>query len=456
MDFKNHLKNFRVLLVVLTICFSSFSGSLSYAASAEDLYFSPRKQSPEFWTLFPVEPNTVELKYDPAFKEIFENGETGIRWYEEKVKQRKALLREKGSDDSFSVPELRVTMENLNIFVSHILEDKQFDQPLSDDEREAFLLLKKDIVRQLLSKQMPYKNVMKLVMTFVAIYDFTTYQKVVLKFYEKINYTPIFAEFEGMLVPVYGLDPEQNMFAVHHSEPIDTMGIYRFMKDGVISDSNSIPFGALDDLEIYINNPEIVLYPSFNPLDINDFARMGHLPVYPLGLMDKYALNADGFLHTPWKFMAHDIFHIGDHAGYKYIHGDGILESIQSRFSFITTLMDSGADYLKKHKDARKAVELILFNIFHEKDFASALEGLEQSSLGELYDKVKRQQTEEAYHFSPEYSKILKSGVEAGSVWVKELYNFWKSNGGGILGDDEMANFYERHFIPALEQSGLE
>lgn len=58
-----------------------------------------------------------------------------------------------------------------------------------------------------------------------------------------------------------------------------------------------------------IANSDIILIPSYRPLDEEFFTITRQVPVFLVGLIDLHYLNADAHRYTPWQFFFHDLFH---------------------------------------------------------------------------------------------------------------------------------------------------
>ena len=106
-------------------------------------------------------------------------------------------------------------------------------------------------------------------------------------------------------------------------------------------------------LQEWMDTPTLFLCPSFEPLDLADFCRFGHLPVYPLGLMTGAALNADGIMHTPLAFLEHDLGHVSTLRGWLCLDTDLLLESPQGRDRLRCHVLDHLPAVLK---DSERAV----------------------------------------------------------------------------------------------------
>ena len=91
----------------------------------------------------------------------------------------------------------------------------------------------------------------------------------------------------------------------------------------------------------WLDDERLLVCPSFEALDPEDFCRFGHLPVYPLGMMTRFALNADGQMMTPMQFMEHDAFHTDDAGIWRHLQSDRLLEPINSRLLFRQLVLDS-------------------------------------------------------------------------------------------------------------------
>ncbi|MEZ4712469.1 MAG: hypothetical protein R3A44_35100 [Caldilineaceae bacterium] len=82
-------------------------------------------------------------------------------------------------------------------------------------------------------------------------------------------------------------------------------GIYRFEQSSIPGDPTQ-----KDRVAWLIDNPEIILFPSYQPLDEKFFVQIRGVPVYMVGMLNIEYLNADNIRQSPAGFFEHDLFHI--------------------------------------------------------------------------------------------------------------------------------------------------
>lgn len=446
------------LLVILlqTACLLLIGACLIQPAAAKPFQ---RTKEPVTWQGLPTPASGFTPIIDPTFKSVFQNNELGIQWYEEKLKERQALIK-LGRGDEFSVPELKYTLHNIFKFISTLIIGKHFPSPLDENEKVILITLQNDLMTLLMSRKPSYNKTIRVIFTFTMIYDHLVYNHIIEPLlFPKYNWNNQLTELLQPVIPY--TDISRKFTFIEYNPQISLKDIYQdFMSLGAQEFDFTMwteRYGIFFFKYLFtsLNDERIILYPSFNPLDIDDFARLAPVPVYPLGLMDQYMLNADGIMHTPMEFMLHDAFHIQQHSGYKYVDGTGPMENPYNRLAFINSALDAGAHYLSRHSKAKKAVELALFNIFHEHSLQEGIEMLSGKKHKLLYQSLYFQQTEKAFHFSPEYGQLSKHDLLSGSVWVYELYKFWLNYNQKTLSADDMTVFYENHFLPALNREQL-
>ncbi len=428
--------------------------------NSEAFQLSDKASAPSSWASMPSPPINLDLMYDPAFKEIIEDSSRSMDWYKTKTEERKRL-KEKGLEDEFSIPELKVTLQNIRLMILHIFSGSQFAEPIEYLEQIAYsqMLLRID---ELLRQEKPsYIKTIREIIAFNLIYDFSVYEKVTAPLLDALSVKESEKRISG-----YNSNssckrtdiPSYPLIMAEYKEPVNSLYyLYNFQKNNLLPTeefTHECDPMHLSDIRDHIKNTDIILYPSFNEMDLDDFVNIAHIPLYPVGLMNQYAINADGALNTPWMFMAHDIRHTKIHASYKYISGSGYLESIESRHSFITAAVSGAKEHFQSSPGIEKSIMLFLFDAFHEFNFnyTKGFLRLDKHSFNSVNNILGSQQTVEAYHFSPKYNSMTEDELKMGLIWVTQLYNYWKGRNGEQLTQKDTERFHKYLFLPIVDK----
>ena len=377
-------------------------------------------------------------------------------FYDEQVALRQ---EKKQTGEEYTFAPFLVTLENMRRLTAHILDDGHFDEPLEPDERVAFLALQ-GYIRQMMDLQAPYKRTIKLALLMTTMLEIVTARHVI----------------DGPHSRVPGSLREDGRLSTFsfHGTPDDAappkgtkagqmlLGAVLSCRWGGLNpegvhDENRLLFGsglyALGtDLTGWLDDDRMFLYPSFAPLGVRDFACFGHLPIYPLGMITRYALNADGQMMTPLAFMAHDAAHVRSDGSWQQLASGKRLDGIDSRLLFRQLALDSlsGAG-----QGMERAVELVLFNLFHEKTSHMARWTLEFASFLPLFNSISRVRRRRSLDYPEPYRKI--SDFEALWACCQVHWLYHQLEGLPALEPEEIGPWsqqllarFEREKVPAL------
>ena len=225
-------------------------------------------------------------------------------------------------DEDFCFAPLTTTLRNMKTFVGHMRAGKQFHDPLTDKEDQAMAWVAAT-AQQLLTAGAPYKKTVHLAMALLVLCEIVT-DRQVLNPLERCrpeigqqghlrtlgDWSPRLALIER--VPELLDDPLS-------AARLDPLKVTQLCWGGINPDGPdevSALFGTrahgweLHEFFSRLDNPDLLVYPSFQALDIDDFCRFGHLPLHPVGMITDHAQVADGILHSPLEFAFHDLEHM--------------------------------------------------------------------------------------------------------------------------------------------------
>ena len=115
----------------------------------------------------PLQDISDDLQPDTDIKQRLQDPELGVRFYHEQIARRQEA-EEKGEDFTFAP--LLVTLENMKRLTDHILANRHFPQPLTDDERDAFTRIQ-TLISQLTERKAPYKSTVQLAWLMMALQE---------------------------------------------------------------------------------------------------------------------------------------------------------------------------------------------------------------------------------------------------------------------------------------------
>ncbi len=386
------------------------------------------------WRDLPLPPEAVKTIDDSFIKNDLQDASSSIGWYRAEIEKRQKI---EARGEEYGFQPLTTTLLNMKLLTEHILKGKQFALPLSEEARPILSHLLDEINSLLSISPPPYKRTVMLSLKLTLIYD--------------------------LLVREHLLStPERGYFGDHNLYE----GSNKLMEGLSLHDIHQVPWMTLPenkdaippwidnadyikDLLSYLNRADILLYPSYEPLDLEDFANFGHLPVYPIGMITEYALGADGMNNLPYSFYEHDLTHISIHHSYVGLYSPDILAGLESRLIFRQAALQLPEEWpLTTQPDACKPVNMLLFEQYHETDLSEAIHNLTQKDWLYFYLELQKHNREYLYHFSQQYHGITDLNFALGSLWLYSLFHYWRDQGGKPLAAEEISAFARNRFLP--------
>ena len=398
-------------------------------------------QPPWFERLMSSPPVPFQPLRDDDIKDRLQDPEEGVRFYRQAVEHRQ-LARQTGEVYTFAP--FMTTLTNMRNLVHHILANLQFNERLTEVDRAAFGTLAGRI-ESLLLQQAPYERTVQLAIIMTCMLEVATARYALPALQESapelFAHDPLHHRFQRLRP--FDFASRADNGRVHHLANKD------IPLDLILSCSFDEPDAGLGETLItrqlfyqklfatacepgWLKNNDLFLYPSFEPLTPEDFCHLAHLPVYPLGMMTAYALNADGYMKTPMEFMDHDFGHASHNATWKHLAGTASLDTVHSRLLFRQLVMDRLPARLQAlHLDA--AVSLVMFHLFHEIPASGARERLEAGSVLPLLNDISEIRVEHACDYPPQYRHISDAQALLACLWVHRAYRFRCDHGGASL-----------------------
>ena len=392
---------------------------------------TPRPWPPWFELRIPSPKDDIgpRLSPDPWLKSCLQDPVRGRTFYDEQVALR---LEKRQTGDEYRFEPFLVTLDNMRRLTAHILADQHFHQELEPDERQAFVRLQ-GLIDQMIREEAPYKRTVYLAVLMTVILDRVTARHVIedLRTAEPELWSHYRIEEFFWRV---GRDNECQT-ARQTSAALDLETLWSCRWGGLVPEgckNERQDLFHLDDyisqcLDAWLDNDRVFFYPSLEALDPEDFCRFGHLPICPLGMMTRYALNADGLMRTPLAFMEHDAFHAWDAGICRRLESPLMLENIDNRLLFRTLALDSLQGIVEPALE--RAVVLIVFQLLHEKGASEARSLVSPESFLPLLHRISRIRRARYVDYPAEFQKIGDSQALQACLWVHWLYHQLSGDG---------------------------
>lgn len=421
-------------------------------------------QPPWFERLMSSPPVAFQPLKDDDIKDRLQDPEDSLTFYRQEV-ERRQLARQTGEVYTFAP--FMITLTNMRNLVHHILANLQFNEPLTEVDRAAFCTLAGRI-ESLLLQQAPYERTVQLAIIMTCMLEVAT-ARYALPALQKS--APELFVHDPLRLRLQRLRPFDFASRTHdglvqklesRDIPLDLILSCSFDEPG--DDGQSINsqlfyqrlFGVICEPD-WLKNDKLFLYPTFELLTPEDFCHLAHLPVYPLGMMGAYALNADGYMQTPLEFMDHDFGHAWQNATWKHLAGTDALETVRSRLLFRQLVMDRLPAQLQA-LHLGTAVSLVMFHLLHEITASMARERLEAGSVLPLLRDISEIRKVHACDYPPQYRHISDTQALLACLWAHRAYRFRCDHGGASLEQTATSlseNFVHTALPAALKRMGF-
>ena len=381
---------------------------------------SPDWRPPQ--SFFPTPGPGPTLKDDPWLSDISHQPVT-VQKIEAALARRRELEKE-GRGDEFTFEPLVTTLENMQVFIRHIRDNKQFALPLTPLESATMAWLE-DRTAVLIKEQAPYKRTVQLAMALLAAC-------------EEMTRTRILDPLEHQLPDLFTRTrcsrtasplPLDSLMACSWggNNPHAPQGQEAFFVQHPSRYANRI-------LACDLNRDDILIYPSFHPLGLGDFGQFGHLPLYPIGMTLDYVCNADGIIYSPLQFALHDVQHMQQLTPIRLrpqLNGaadcSGLsLSSIRLAFrQWLLPQPQAGGPW----RQWQPALDLLLFLLFHELPPGVATDHLDNgyaSFTGCLKELAKARRSERAGH-EKRFQQVTDTQAAMAAFWAVRLWEHCKA-----------------------------
>ncbi|MCY4473043.1 MAG: hypothetical protein OXC07_09560 [Kistimonas sp.] len=389
-----------------------------------------------------------DLDDDMALGDRFQKPESMDFIRSQLAERRRAI--EEDNAGSFTFAPLMTTLSNIKKFVCHIGSGRHFgcDHPLTDSDRTAldWLQERADV---LLQEKAPYELTVHLAFAFLAVHEAMLSKRV----------TAPRDPDRGLRWNYELVDVAPHEITAYRWGGNNTTGL----KSGEEFYNRHCVFYLRDALTLLLRDPNMLLYPSFQPLGIEDFCGFGHMPVHPIGMITGYACNADGYMYGPLKFAIHDVVHTnglrhvamfecGARAWARELLPADAMRSSDHRLILRQMLLDSSCP-----AELKPGLRILQFHLLHEKGPDAAARVLENNNyvfprcLEILLDTLRELRA--GYH--PDDVNITDSNAVMAALWGARFLCQWRAAGFKPLSQQQLelcAATFATQDLPLLRQ----
>ncbi|MCU0567017.1 MAG: hypothetical protein MUF49_10515 [Oculatellaceae cyanobacterium Prado106] len=242
-------------------------------------------------------------------------------------------------------------------------------------------------IKKLDGASYPYKDSLRLIAKFMKLVDYITYRAKTEPEAKALIPTGQTLSYEGS--SQYSLI-RQSRKAKFNSEFGCAFPVYKpnvTLREIYSYAPDYWPHGGYtpDRLELILADPDIILLPSYNPLDAEFFTKIRQVPMFLVGLINLEFLKADRDYQSPLQFFDHDCFHVYGvpsskpqlfHTMKYRVEEIQRLEQEQGKSpsspTMIYRIWDQNTRILRglidqvKNKDLVEAINIVLFTVLHE------------------------------------------------------------------------------------------
>ncbi len=367
------------------------------------------------------------LKDDLDLATTFQD-ENSLTFIQAQLAERRKV---EAQGQEFMFAPLMVTLENMLIFIKHIEEGKQFTGTLIEEETAALKRIGQQTAKLVSAQQPRYKRTLRLALSLTILCDIITQRLVINPLLEQQPWLS-----EKIFISNTTSSLWSDYFPGRRQRLMAALPLTGKHGSGGEQALPKIWFSLSLYLTLFetINNQNLLLYPSFHPLTIADFCRLGHLPLFPVGLMTEYVMGADGQLRTPLPFAEHDLTHMEDMIAvgdpdYRLAGvADVPLYDSARRLDWRRLLLDRIPRCLTDQLSL-SALQLLLFDLLHEKDPDESVRSMSSDTASfPRHIKTLVGATSVLRHTYEDTYKGITTGQAAIAIlWAMRLWSCWRA-----------------------------
>ena len=358
------------------------------------------------------------------------------------VEQHRARRRQQEARQlAFTFPPLMTTLKNMRRFIRHIRAGHQFDAALTPREDRALAWVD-GRTQALLAARAPYKRTVNLALVLMVLCEIITKRQVLDPLRQQ---QPALFKDARINTMERSIDPARvTAFCWGDNNPGGLDEQAGFLTDWLDS------FSLYKALTHSLHDQDILIYPSFQALSVQDFCLFGHLALYPVGLTTDYALGADAILKSPLQFALHDLDHL------HILQGPGtdllarsqterMLRRADLRLAWRQLLLDQMPEAISA-LDLKPALTLLLFRFLHEFGPEHELADLDCGwpSFVFCLEHLASARRAEWEAYEPDYTAITDSKAAVAALWTVQLWQQWRA---GDLPSAERLDACARTFV---------
>ena len=347
-----------------------------------------------------------------------------LSWIRAQLQERQRTEADKGE---FQLRPLLTTLENMQIFIRHIQDGLQFPEPLTEEEAAALARILAQTAPLVTNKTPYYKRTVCLSLSLMILCDIITDRQIL--------DTARAQEDTGLAYRLVLLSSLPDNRA-YRAQLLAALPLLPASPDAPGPPEN-MPLPLYNRtrlaLEETICDQTLLLYPSFHPLTLGHFCRLGPLPLHPVGLTPDYACSADGAMMSPLEFAEHDIGHMKDRCKVgRCPQGpqsptEALLDCHDKRLQLSQLLLDSLPDS-PGWQPLKAPLTLLLFQLFHEETpvfIASIIDYSGSPFLFFLKLLAKARRNEWNSYTEDDRRGTDKEAAQA-ALWAAFLWELWQ------------------------------
>ena len=354
----------------------------------------------------------------------------------------------------FQFPPFMTTLKNMQEFIHHIQAGRQFPDPPSAPEVAALTRLEAQTTALVEAGTPYYKDTVGLALSLQVICELITERQILGPLR---NDTPDLGHWVLIRLHCQLSEHPFALAALPWTPPAtsdlppcaEAEILFRCHIQGRLAE-------ALFDT---VHDRNILLYPSFQILTLENFGRFSHLPLYPVGLATDYVSNADGLMMSPLRFADHDLDHMYDlreKQGAPATGVQAVLASGQQRLLLRQLLLDHTPVCLAGQQ-LEPALILLLFSLVHEgapSDVARRIAGC-HSAFWSFLEILLRARREGWTAHSEEDRRYSDEEAAMAALWTASLWARWQQEGQPLTPAQVLdhARLFTRQEAPRLRQN---
>ena len=357
-------------------------------------------------------------------------------------------------------------------FIDYIAAGTQFDDPLTAREHQALAWVR-DKARTLEAAGAPYQRTVYLSLALMSLCEIITDRQVLgplekarpeafKNIFKVTGWSSSLAQEAYQALPVRlsgaAIDPLK-LVALNWggNNPGGKAQLFDSMT------CSPLMYVLWERLPAQLRMPHLLLYPSFEDLDVADFCRFGHLGVHPVGLTTHYGSNADGVIRSPLEFAHHDMVHagqledVGDPTRASEEDPGAVLTRRDRRLGWRCLLLDQLPARLGQ-LHLEPALDLFLFQLMHERWADKAVTRYLEDGENPFVRCLGRMacaRRQERNGYIKRYQAITDGEAAMAVLWSLRLWRSWQAADYRPLAQDRLEAFAQEFVardLPRLQE----